>query len=93
MGTPHRGSDLVPWTILLSNIVNVATLGRAGRKNLLRQLDSKSTTLRDISRQFVHRATSLKIMSFVEQQIERPLTVLVSSVETCCLVGLSTNHN
>ncbi|KAK0612792.1 hypothetical protein B0T17DRAFT_583367 [Bombardia bombarda] len=77
MGTPHRGSELVPWTILFSNIVNVATLGRGARKTLLRQLDSKSTALMDISRQFVHRATPLKILSFVEQQVERPLTVLV----------------
>ena len=30
----------------------------------------------DISRQFVHRATSLRIMSFVEQQAEWPLTTL-----------------
>lgn len=80
MGTPHRGSELVPWTLLFSNIVNVVTLGQGLRKNLLRELDRKSTALMDISRQFVHRAAALKIMTFIEQQIERPLTTLVSSI-------------
>lgn len=77
MGTPHRGSELVPWTILLSNIVNAVTMGRGVRKDLLRELDARSSTLMEISGQFVHRATPLKIMTFIEQQVERPLTTLV----------------
>jgi len=76
MGTPHRGSDLVPWTLLLSNLINIASLGQGIRKELLRNIDKDSITLMDISSQFVHRATPLKIMSFTEQNIERPLTKL-----------------
>jgi hypothetical protein len=81
MGTPHRGSELVPWAMLFSNIVNLGTLGYGIRRNLLRQLDRKSSTLEEISRQFVHRAAPLQIISFIEQQAEGPLTTLVSS---CC---------
>lgn len=65
--------------MLFSNVVNLATLGKGEHKNLLRQLDRKSNTLTDISRQFMHRAQSLKIMSFIEQQVERPLNTLVRS--------------
>jgi hypothetical protein len=77
LGTPHRGSEITPWAVLLSNVVNSLTLRQGIRMNLLGQLDSKSTTLMEISRQFTHRATSLKIMSFIEQQPESPLTTLV----------------
>jgi hypothetical protein len=80
MGTPHRGSELVPWASLFSNFVNMLTLGKGVRKNLLRQLDRKSNTLMDISRQFMHRASSLKLMSFIEQEAEPPLNSLVQSL-------------
>ncbi|KAK0738886.1 hypothetical protein B0T18DRAFT_492746 [Schizothecium vesticola] len=78
MGTPHRGgSDLVPWAVLLANLVNVATLGQAVRKDLLKSLKGDSAVLQEISRQFVHRATPLQIRSFIEQEVERPLKTLV----------------
>jgi hypothetical protein len=79
LGTPHRGSDLVPWSLLLSNLINAASLGLAVRKELLRNIDRDSEALMEISRQFVHRAAPLRIRSFIEQQIERPLTALVFS--------------
>ncbi|EXL39953.1 hypothetical protein FOCG_17455 [Fusarium oxysporum f. sp. radicis-lycopersici 26381] len=77
LGTPHRGSDLVPWGILLSNLVRVTSIGRNIRKELLHTLSKDSDTLMEISKQFLQRATSLRIMSFVEQQVESPLTTLV----------------
>ena len=79
MGTPHRGCGLVPWAILLSHLVNVATLGRGIRTtSLLRSINRDSDMLGETSRQFTHRATNLKLMSFIEQQVEPPLTKLVS---------------
>lgn len=78
MGTPHRGSDLVPWASLMSNLINLASLGQGIRKELIQSLEKDSHMLLDISLQFIHRAESVKIMSFLEQQIERPLTTLVS---------------
>jgi hypothetical protein len=77
MGTPHRGSELVSWAILLSNLIGIATLGQGIRKELVRSLDKDSDMLTDISSQFVQRSKGLKIMSFIEQLIERPLTTLV----------------
>lgn len=79
MGTPHRGSELVPWSLLLSNIVNLGTFGCGVRNDLLRDLHPKSDNLRQISRQFVPRTVSLKIISFIEQQAEGPLKTLVCS--------------
>ncbi|KAH6974942.1 hypothetical protein BKA56DRAFT_589804 [Ilyonectria sp. MPI-CAGE-AT-0026] len=77
MGTPHRGSDVVPWTLLLTNLINAASLGQAFRKSLLKTLDRDSAVLSEISRQFVHRSSLLKIRSCIEQKVERPLTTLV----------------
>jgi hypothetical protein len=80
MGTPHRGSELVPWALVLSNLINIASLGLGIRKQLLRDIDRDSAVLAEISRQFVHRSVSMKIMSFVEQQVERPLNTLARPV-------------
>lgn len=78
MGTPHRGSDLASWGLILTSLVNTATLGTGINKELLKTLKADSDMLAGISRQFVHRATCLKIRTFTEQQVERPLTTLVS---------------
>jgi hypothetical protein len=66
MGTPHSGSDLIPWALLLSNIINIATFGQGIKKSLLRTLDKDSVMLSELSRQFIHRSAGLKIMSFIE---------------------------
>jgi hypothetical protein len=81
LGTPHRGSELVSWAMLLSNVIGIASFGQGIRKSLLRNLDTESDLLMEISRQFVHRSKSLKIMSFIEQQAERPLTTLVGTAQ------------
>lgn len=79
LGTPHRGSDLASWGILLSNLVSVTSIGKNIRKELLRTLSKDSDTLAEISKQFLQRAKFLKIMSFIEQQVESPLTTLVTT--------------
>lgn len=80
MGTPHRGSRLASWATILANVTNSLTLGQGVRNDLLRELRRNSDLLKDVSRQFVHRAAPLKIWTFVEQRLERPLTVLVCSI-------------
>jgi hypothetical protein len=77
MGTPHRGSDVVPWTLMFANLINIAGFGQAVRKDLLKNLDRDSAMLNDISLRFVHRASPLLIRTFIEQEIERPLATLV----------------
>ena len=66
--------------MVLSNLINVASMGQGIRKDVLCNLKTNSDMLMDISRRFVHRTNRLKIMTFVEQQIERPLTSLVDSL-------------
>ncbi|SPO07348.1 uncharacterized protein DNG_10042 [Cephalotrichum gorgonifer] len=77
MGTPHQGSELVPWAILASNIVNAAFSGQVLRTDLIETLKTGSGILAEISRAFVHRSTGLNIMSFIETEVELPLTTLV----------------
>ena len=77
MGTPHCGSDLVPWSLMLINIINQVPLKNKIQKALLRNLGSNSEMLTDISRQFLHRSSGLKIMTFTEQLNEPPLKGLV----------------
>jgi hypothetical protein len=77
MGTPHRGSSLASFALLAANLINTASFSRTLRKDLLKNLEEKSEALMEISRQFVHRTPSLKIISFIEQEVEPPLTTLV----------------
>jgi hypothetical protein len=77
LATPHRGSDIAAWVSMFTNLMNAVSLGQALRNDLLRNLEKDSTMLMELSNQFVHRAASLKILSFTEQQIERPLNTLV----------------
>ena len=76
-GTPHRGADLASWMALFTGLINYASFGQAVRRDILKNIKRDSSQLMDISNQFVHRATLLKIMSFTEQTIERPLTARV----------------
>lgn len=87
MGTPHRGSDLIPWSLMLVNIINHVPFKNKIQKALLRNLDSNSDMLTEISRQFLHRSSGLKIMSFTEQLIEPPLQSLVVT-EHSAILGL-----
>ncbi|TLS25043.1 hypothetical protein PpBr36_07291 [Pyricularia pennisetigena] len=87
MGTPHRGSDLASWGLVLTSLINTASLGTGLNKELLKTLKANSEMLAGISSQFVHRATPLKIRTFTEQQVERPLTTLVVP-ESSAIIGL-----
>ena len=92
MGTPHRGSKLAQWATLPANAVNAISLSKALRTDLLRELDTGSKTLTDISNQFEYFSTKLYIRSFVETQIEPPLQTLVSTafaMSCCSLVSIS----
>jgi hypothetical protein len=90
MGTPHQGSDLVPWAMMVSHIANVAFVGQAVRTDLIAALKTGSPILADISGAFVPHSKPLKIMSFVETQIERPLPALVRQMNLMLLDMLLT---
>jgi len=77
LSTPHRGADLASWMSIFTNLINVASFGQGIRKDLIKNVERDSSLLIAISNQFIHRATALKIMSFTEQMIERPMNTLV----------------
>ena len=77
MGTPHRGSEVPRRASPLTNIVKVATLSQGIRRDLLAVLKTNSDDLIAIAHQFVDRANSLTIRSFVEMLKDPLLRVLV----------------
>jgi hypothetical protein len=79
MGTPHRGVTIVDWTAFFRNAMQVMSGTQIVRADLIKELSTHSPSLLEISKQFLPRAADLKIMSFTELQIERPLTTLVSN--------------
>lgn len=80
MASPHRNSKLASWELLFANLVNAASVGMDFRKSLLCHANRDSNMLGEISMQFTQNADKLKLMSFIEQQVEPPLTTLVSDV-------------
>ncbi|KXS98970.1 hypothetical protein AC578_4979 [Pseudocercospora eumusae] len=74
-GTPHRGSEIASWSTIFSNLASLTTAGQI-RSDLLKNLESSSSTLRDISTQFVSRATGLQIVTFYEQEKLKGLIIV-----------------
>ncbi|KAH0170241.1 hypothetical protein KCU67_g2721, partial [Aureobasidium melanogenum] len=66
LGVPHRGADLAYWAKFPAQIIPYLSLGFRGNTKLLESLSSKSADWMRISRDFVHRATSLQIRTFYE---------------------------
>ncbi|KAJ3537607.1 hypothetical protein NM208_g4450 [Fusarium decemcellulare] len=89
MGTPHQGSNIADWTSFLTNSIQIVSGNRIVRNDLLKDLRTHSSTLLEISKSFLPRSSNLAIMSFVETQVEPPLTVLVVPKESSQL-GLPT---
>ncbi|KAF7198642.1 Protein SERAC1 [Pseudocercospora fuligena] len=74
-GTPHRGSEIASWSTIFSNLASLTTAGQI-RSDLLKNLESSSITLRDISTQFVARAAGLQIVTFYEQEKLKALIIV-----------------
>ncbi|GAP91530.1 putative tol protein [Rosellinia necatrix] len=85
MGTPHRGANIVDWTAFFRNVIQLMTGTHILRADLIKDLSTHSSSLLEISKQFLPRAADLSIMSFTELQIERPLTTLVVPPESAQL--------
>ncbi|KAI1801665.1 hypothetical protein F4811DRAFT_451374 [Daldinia bambusicola] len=77
MGTPHHGSKIADWTSFLRSLIHITSGTQLIRADLVKELCTHSETLHDISESFLPRSIGLNIMSFIELQIERPLTALV----------------
>ncbi len=68
LGTPHRGSRSASYAQLASRILNIATLGRGVRAELLRTLEISSSELEIISRHAVQLLGRFPIVSFYERK-------------------------
>ncbi|MCJ1288565.1 hypothetical protein MMC34_000093 [Xylographa carneopallida] len=71
LGVPHRGSDVAFWGYLLTKILKTTTLGTSTNSQLLADLTKDSTTLMNISTQFIHRSKDLLIYTFYELDRQR----------------------
>ncbi|KEQ62534.1 uncharacterized protein M437DRAFT_49405, partial [Aureobasidium melanogenum CBS 110374] len=68
LGVPHGGADSAYWANLPAQMIPYVTLGLRGNPRFLRSLESKSADCVRISRDFVHRAVSLRIRTFYETE-------------------------
>lgn len=90
LSTPHRGSEIVEWPILLANILNTSLYLTSGfhgsaRTDLLKSLERNSKELREISDNFSSQVKSIKIISCYEQNkttVGRAVSSLVSLYRT-----------
>ena len=66
MGVPHQGSDSARWASFGANLLKSASMGTSTNTALVSNLVKGSTTLANISNQFVDRARDMMIYTFYE---------------------------
>ena len=86
MGVPHKGSDSAWWANFAANALKGASGGTSTNTALVADLRKDSTTLTNISKQFVDRTARLQIYSFYETQKLYGVVVYlaISSLQPCC---------
>ena len=68
LGVPHKGSDSAWWATFAARALKGASLGTSTNTALVTDLRKNSTTLTNVSKQFVDRAKGLAVYSFYETQ-------------------------
>ena len=68
LGVPHNGIHGARWAIFVGNALRRASIGLSTNTALVADLRKNSSTLIDISKQFVERGKDLKIYTFYETQ-------------------------
>lgn len=68
LGVPHQGSDIAWWAGFAAKLLRNASIGTSTNVALLSDLEKGSTTLANISNQFVDRASNLIIYTFYETE-------------------------
>ena len=66
MGTPHTGTNAASWGNFAAQVLKAVQMGAATNPRLLADLEKNSKTLRQISRQFVERGSTLVMKTFYE---------------------------
>ncbi|SLM37180.1 Tetratricopeptide-like helical domain [Lasallia pustulata] len=69
LGVPHKGSDSAWWATFAANALKGASIGTSTNTALVADLKKDSTTLSNISKQFVDRARDLIIYTFYETEV------------------------
>jgi len=64
LGTPHRGADL-------ARILNLILTVSFSSRSFVKQLNPNSDVIKSINSTFVHRANSLRLVSFFETENTR----------------------
>ncbi|SLM40558.1 Tetratricopeptide-like helical domain [Lasallia pustulata] len=85
LGVPHKGSDSAWWATFAANALKGASIGTSTNTALVADLKKDSTTLTNISKQFVDRARDLIIYTFYETEV---LFGVVVVDERSALIGL-----
>ncbi|KAA6409764.1 MAG: kinesin light chain 1 [Lasallia pustulata] len=85
LGVPHKGSDSAWWAAFAANALKGASIGTSTNTALVADLKKDSTTLTNISKQFVDRARDLIIYTFYETEV---LFGVVVVDERSALIGL-----
>jgi hypothetical protein len=85
LSTPHRGSAVTPLPILLTRLGDVAKFATANftgnmRRDLIQSLSKDSPMLKEISMNFRNQMVDIKIASFLEKSVIRPLNTVVSRI-------------
>lgn len=68
LGVPHKGSDSAWWAAFAANALKGASIGSSTNTALVSDLKKDSTTLANISKQFIDRARELLIYTFFETE-------------------------
>ena len=66
LGTPHRGLDSAWWGAAVANIVKGLSIGTSTNPRLISDLKKDSSSLGNISTQFVYRTKGIRIYTFYE---------------------------
>ena len=66
MGTPHCGGKAASWGNFAAQVLKAVQLGTATNPSLLADLKRNSEALRQISRQFVERGSTITMKTFYE---------------------------
>ena len=83
IGVPHQGSDSAKWASFAANLLKSASMGASTNTALVSNLVKGSTTLANISNQFVDRARGMIIYTFYE-------TKRLNGVMVCTCLGWPT---
>ncbi|KAL8654315.1 MAG: hypothetical protein Q9226_003490 [Calogaya cf. arnoldii] len=85
LGTPHRGSDVAYWMGFVARAFQTAQLGTGTNSKLLEALEKNSSTLSNISQEFVERGAGLKIRTFYETEKMDYMNSLVVTADSARL--------